>query len=356
MTRAVAPIPMEPTQNLHVAGTTPLLSPREIKMQVPMTVTSNRTVVEGRRAIQAVLRGEDKRFLVVVGPCSIHDVQAAVDYAGHLAQARLEFGDKLLIVMRVYFEKPRTTVGWKGLINDPDLDGSFAMERGLSMARQLLHDIASLGVPAGTEMLEPITPQYIADLVSWASIGARTIESQTHRQLASGLSMPVGYKNGTDGNLQIALDAMRAALSSHHFLGIDEDGRTCIVRSRGNPDGHLILRGGQSKPNYDPQTVGDTAQRMRDAGLTPNIVIDCSHANSGKQHDRQEIVWRSVIEQRAAGNKALIGGMIESNLHEGAQKLTADRSQLKYGVSITDACIGWEKTLDLLRHAHQTLK
>lgn len=347
--------PTEPraTHNLHVDRMQPLVSPRQLKNQLPLDSRSQETVVRGREAIQAILSGTDSRFLVLVGPCSIHDVGAAEDYATRLAALRDELSDRIHVVMRAYFEKPRTTVGWKGLVNDPHLDGSFDMEEGLRLARQLLRTITGLGLPVGTEMLDPITPQYLDDLVSWASIGARTIESQTHRQMASGLSMPVGYKNSTEGNLQPALDALAAAYQPHRFLGINEDGMTCIVVTKGNPWGHVILRGGRDAPNYSPQRVGEAVKQLEAAGLPARIVVDCSHSNSERRHERQSLVWSSVIEQRAAGNRALSGAMLESNLFEGRQELAP--TPLRYGVSITDACIGWDETEQLLRQAWERL-
>jgi 3-deoxy-7-phosphoheptulonate synthase len=288
-------------------------------------------------------------LLVIVGPCSIHDERAALEYATRLQGLCGELGERLYVIMRVYFEKPRTAVGWKGLINDPHLDGSFDIEGGIRKAREILLRITELGLPAATEMLDPIIPQYIADLVSWAAIGARTTESQTHRQMASGLSMPVGYKNGTDGSLQGALDAMSAARHAHSFLGIDDDGLTAIIDTRGNPWGHLILRGGRSGPNYDPAIIADAVAALRRAGLPAGLAVDCSHANSGRKFENQGKVWRSVLAQRAAGNRDLIGVMLESNLHEGSQALGDDPAQLRYGVSVTDECIGWEETESLLR-------
>ena len=346
---------LTPTHNLNVASFKSLVSPGRLKEELPIGPSSHEAVVAGREAVKAILEGRDRRFLALVGPCSIHDTQAAMDYASRLAALRGELGDRIVIVMRTYFEKPRTTVGWKGLINDPRLDGSFDMEHGLRLARGLLLDITALGLPAGTEMLDPITPQYIDDLVSWAAIGARTIESQTHRQMASGLSMPVGYKNGTDGQLRPALEAFQAALKPHSFLGIDVEGRTCIVGTRGNALGHVILRGGTDAPNYDSQMIAEAVRLMTGAGLPACLMVDCSHANSGKRHERQQVVWASVIEQRAAGNRALIGAMLESNLEEGRQDLGADPSTLRYGVSVTDACIGWEETVRLLRQAYEAL-
>jgi 3-deoxy-7-phosphoheptulonate synthase len=344
-----------PNYNLNVSSFRSLVTPRQLKHDLPITPASQATVASSRAALRDVLEGRDPRFIALVGPCSIHDVDAAREYAARLAALRLELDDRLLIVMRTYFEKPRTTIGWKGLINDPHLDGSFDMEEGLRLARQLLLDITALGLPAGTEMLDPITPQYIDDLVSWAAIGARTIESQTHRQMASGLSMPVGYKNTTEGNLQPALDAFRSAHEPHSFLGIDEDGRTSIVTTRGNTAGHLILRGGHERPNYDPQRVAEASARLEAAGLPPRLMVDCSHANSGKRHERQQVVWSSAVDQRASGNRALVGAMLESNLVEGRQELADDPSVLRHGVSITDACIGWEETERLLREAGERL-
>jgi 3-deoxy-7-phosphoheptulonate synthase len=312
-------------------------------------------VVAGRERVQRILHQDDPRLLVVVGPCSIHDVHGALEYARRLSRLQPELADRFCLVMRVYFEKPRTTIGWKGLINDPRLDGSYDIETGLRTARRLLLGIADLGLPAATEFLDPIVPQYIADLVSWAAIGARTTESQTHREMASGLSMPVGYKNGTDGILQIALDAMTSARAPHSFLGIDQDGATCIVRTAGNPDGHIVLRGGRERPNYDPQSIAATVAALEKAGLPPGIMVDCSHANSGRLPARQEEVWRSVIAQRAAGNRALVGMMVESYLHEGSQPFPRPAAELRPGVSITDACVSWETTERLLRQGHAAL-
>ena len=333
----------------------PLAPPRVHKELMPMTETANATVVEGRETVERILRGDDARLLVVLGPCSIHDTKAALEYAEKLAQLRDELCDCLFIVMRVYFEKPRTTVGWKGLVNDPHMDGSYDIETGLKRARQLLLQITEMGLPTATEFLDPIVPQYIADLVSWAAIGARTTESQTHREMASGLSMPVGYKNGTDGSLQIALDAMQSARAPHSFLGIDQEGVTAIIRTRGNPCGHVVLRGGRAGSNYDRQSIEDAVKALEKAGQSATLMVDCSHANSFKQHAKQEEVAQSVIAQRAEGNKALIGLMIESFLSEGNQDVPSDLSQLRYGVSVTDACVDWETTERMLRHAHEAL-
>ncbi len=345
----------QPTQDLNVARTEPLVSPRDAKRDLPMTVPANRTVVESRETIKSILSGTDPRMLVIVGPCSIHDEGLAIEYARRLAELHREVCDRLFLVMRVYFEKPRTTVGWKGLINDPHLNGTFDMDLGIRQARRILLALAETGVAAGTEMLEPISPQYIADLISWSAIGARTTESQTHRQMASGLSMPVGFKNGTDGNLQIVLDAMNSARHAHGFLGIDEDGRTATIRTRGNAWGHLILRGGTRGPNYDAANVAVALEALRKARLPDVVMVDVSHANSEKKCANQGRVWRNVIEQRQAGNPRIIGAMLESNLCAGNQKLGDDPAALKYGVSITDECIGWEETEELLREAARSL-
>jgi 3-deoxy-7-phosphoheptulonate synthase len=347
---------MQPTEDIHVRSTAPLISPGQLKRELPMSEAANDVVVAGRDTIRRILAGDDSRLLAVVGPCSIHDEQAALEYAEKLAALARQVEDRIQVVMRVYFEKPRTTIGWKGLINDPYLNDTFDIAAGLRLARKILLQINELGLPAATEMLDPITPQYVADLVSWASIGARTTESQTHRQMASGLSMPVGYKNATDGNLQIAIDAMLSARHPHSFLGIDPHGRTCIISTHGNPWGHLILRGGRSGPNYDADSLKTALERLSAADLPPKIMVDCSHANSDKDHRRQELVWNDVIEQRVAGNTSILGLMLESNLHEGSQKLSGDPRKLRYGVSITDACTGWEETAELLRRAHRELE
>ena len=358
-----------PVRDLRVAALRPLVTPAQLGQQFPLTPTAHDVVVGARDAIQDVLEGRDHRLLVVIGPCSIHDPEAAMDYAHRLANLKRELEDRLLIVMRVYFEKPRTTVGWKGLINDPHLDGSFDLDHGLRVARQLLLDINELGLPAGTEYLDPFTPQYIGDLIAWAAIGARTTESQTHRQMASGLSAPVGFKNATTGDLQVALDAMKAAQAPHAFLGMDEHGHACVVQTTGNPSGHVILRGGKDTTNYDSQTVGDAARRLQDAGLAPVVMIDCSHANSEKKHEQQTVVFESLIQQRLAHNAKpapsdtrpapiIVGTMIESNLvagNQSAPKSSDDRSKLTYGQSITDACVDWATTEAMLREAHAKL-
>lgn len=343
------------TENTHVRSTETLVSPGELKKQLPASESSLDCVVKSRQAIANILTGKDERLMVIVGPCSIHDEAAALDYAGRLAKLAEELDDALLIVMRVYFEKPRTTIGWKGLINDPHLDGTFDIAQGLWRARSLLQKITEMKLPTATEMLEPITPQYVADLVSWASIGARTTESQTHRQMASGLSMPVGYKNSTEGDTSIAIQAMQSALSPHSFLGINAEGQTCIVNTTGNKLAHLILRGGRSGPNFEADHVDKAAEALQAANLRPNIVVDCSHANSNKEYAKQIPVFQDVLAQRVGGDKRIIGMMLESNINAGNQKLVDDPSELKYGVSITDACIDWEQTESVLREAHAAM-
>lgn len=346
---------MESTEDLNMIDTLPLIPPAILRKELPITEAANRTVIEGREAIKRILRQEDHRLLAVVGPCSIHDTDAALEYAQRLNALRQELQDRLCIVMRVYFEKPRTTVGWKGFIFDPNLDGSDDMVAGLSRARQLLLDINEMGLPAATETLDPITPQYLADLISWAAIGARTTESQTHREMASGLSMPVGFKNSTEGVLQVAIDAMEAARHPHTFLGVDKEGRTAVIRTQGNPWGHVVLRGGKAGPNYSPENIDMACQQLRQAELEPVLMVDCSHANSNKKHEQQEEVWGTILQQRRAGNDALIGMMVESNLNEGSQKIPQDLSQLRYGVSVTDACVNWETTERMMRQAYAVL-
>ena len=343
------------TQDLHVKEIVRLLTPREMKAQLPTTDAANATVARSRERIIRILRQEDPRLLVVVGPCSIHDQKGALEYATRLNALREEFASRLEIVMRVYFEKPRTTIGWKGLINDPHLDGSQDIETGLKIARRLLLDITGLGLPTATEFLDPIVPQYTADLVTWAAIGARTTESQTHREMASGLSMPVGLKNSTDGSLQTAIDAMGATRHPHSFLGIDQDGVTSIVRTSGNPHVHIVLRGGRAKTNYDAESIRAAEEKLKAEKLPPVLMVDCSHANSSKQFAKQEDVWRSVIQQRVEGSRPLIGLMVESNLHEGNQPIPTNLKELRYGVSLTDSCIGWETTERMLRWGYETL-
>ncbi len=343
-----------PLENTRVRSLCPLDTPREIKRALPAGEKSARITAVGRAEARAILHGKDARFLAIVGPCSIHDPEAALDYARRLAQLRGELSETLCIFMRVYFEKPRTTVGWKGLINDPRMNGSCDLDAGLRLARRLLIEITSLGLPVATEFLDPIVPQYAADVVSWTAIGARTTESQTHREMASGLSMPVGFKNGTDGSIQTALDALLSARSSHSFLGIDQDGRTAVVVTSGNPDTHVVLRGGREGSNYDSRNTAETERRLRAAGLHAGFMVDCSHANSAKNPRRQALVWRTILAQRRRGRASLIGAMLESNLEEGSQPVNPDRRKLRYGVSVTDACIDWKTTERLLRAAAES--
>jgi 3-deoxy-7-phosphoheptulonate synthase len=332
-------------ENLRVESVNPLITPKELKKALPITDAASATVANTREAVRAIIGRQDSRLLVITGPCSIHDPAAALDYAKRLAALNETVKDRLLIVMRVYFEKPRTTVGWKGFINDPHLDESFDMEYGLRAARQLMLEISELGLPIATEFLDPIIPQYIGDLVSWAAIGARTIESQTHREMTSGLSMPVGLKNATDGSVQRAVDALLACRSPHSFLGIDQDGHSSIVKTRGNPDTHLVLRGGGGKTNYHADEVAAAASKLRAAGLPEIMMIDCSHANSGKDPARQADVWNELLKQRKQPDCPVIGAMLESFIEEGSQAI---RTNLKYGQSITDPCIDWNTTEKLL--------
>ena len=344
------------TQDLHVKEIVPLLSPRAMKALSPTPEKVNDFVAQSRDRVIRILNQEDPRLLVVIGPCSIHDEKSALEYATRLAKLQKEFADKMEIVMRVYFEKPRTTIGWKGLVNDPHLDGSQDIETGLKIARKLLLQINALGLPAATEFLDPIVPQYIADLITWAAIGARTTESQTHREMASGLSMPVGLKNATDGSLQVAIDAMGATRHPHSFLGLNEDGVTSIVRTNGNPNAHVVLRGGRAMTNYDAASIKAAEAKLVSEKLPPVLMVDCSHANSEKKFAKQEDVWRSVVAQRTGGTKSLIGLMVESHLNEGNQPIPKNISELRYGVSITDSCIGWEATERMLRWGYETLK
>ncbi|HEY9887035.1 MAG TPA: 3-deoxy-7-phosphoheptulonate synthase [Candidatus Obscuribacterales bacterium] len=340
---------MHKTQDLHVVETRPLASPALIHHELPITETAAALVTETRDRIRNILYNEDRRLLVIVGPCSVHDVNAALEYGAKLAALRQELAGSLEIVMRVYFEKPRTNIGWKGLINDPHLDGSYDINTGLRLARKLLLDLAHLGLPAATELLDPITPQYIADVIAWTAIGARTTESQTHREMASGLSMPIGFKNNTDGSLMAAMNAMVAASRPHHFLGINHHGLASIVTTTGNPDGHLVLRGGKHGPNYDSIHVQQAAAELAELGLNPRMMVDCSHANSKKDHNQQVEVLKNIAQQIQGGSRHLLGVMIESHLVAGKQGIPQDLSQLQYGQSITDACVNFETTADMLR-------
>jgi 3-deoxy-7-phosphoheptulonate synthase len=344
------------TNNLKVTGITPIIAPTDLRQVFPVSERDRTFVSTSREQIKNIIQRNDKRLMVIVGPCSIHDTRAALEYAERLAELSRRVEDQLLLIMRVYFEKPRTTVGWKGLINDPDMNGSHLISKGLGIARGLLSRMTTLEVPVANEMLDPITPEYVADLISWGAIGARTTESQTHREMSSGLSFPVGFKNGTDGNLQIAMDAMKAAQHPHSFLGINSEGRASIVQTSGNPDVHIVLRGGSKKVNYHPEDIAHTEECLRKNGLLPTIMVDCSHGNSNKDYQKQPEVLASVVQQLLAGNTSISGVMIESNLQPGNQKISADRSQMKYGVSITDACIDWATTEQILLNAHQQLQ
>lgn len=343
-------------ENINVRSQDVLITPKALKEEIPVSETARKTVTEGRTTIENILDGKDHRILVVVGPCSIHDVDAAKDYAKRLKTIAEEVSDTLYVVMRVYFEKPRTTTGWKGLINDPYLNDSFKITDGLHVGRQLLLDIAELGLPTATEALDPISPQYMQDLISWSAVGARTTESQTHREMASGLSSAVGFKNGTDGSLTVAINALQSVASPHRFLGINSEGSVSIITTAGNPYAHVVLRGGDGKPNYDSVSVSLAEQQLKDAGIPTNIMVDCSHANSNKDHDLQPLVMENVTNQILEGNKSIIGIMVESNLKPGNQKITPNLDDLEYGVSITDACIDWKTTERSLRDMSEKLK
>ena len=342
-------------KNLNVASISPLDPPSEYLAEIPISKDVEDLVFRSRQEIADIVAGNDDRLLVITGPCSIHDEVAGREYAERLAVLADEVRDSVLVVMRVYFEKPRTTVGWKGLINDPNLDGTCNMAEGLRRARQFLLSVCETGLPCATEFLDPFTPQYIADLVSWGAIGARTAESQTHRQLASGLSMPIGFKNGTGGSIQLAVDGMIAAGASHAFLGIDDAGGAAVVQTSGNEACHIVLRGGAEGPNYDAEHIAKAQNALTLSGKSPNLVVDCSHANCDKDHAKQPIAYRNVIQQRADGNRGIVGLMLESHLNAGNQSMNGDRSTLKYGVSITDPCVDWATTATLLREAAEVL-
>ena len=346
---------MQKTSDINVVETRPLPSPAALLAELPKTESQADFITQARAEIRDILRGKDRRFLLIVGPCSIHDRAAGREYASRLAQLAREVSDRMLIVMRVYFEKPRTTVGWKGLIMDPHLDGSHDIESGLRQARAFLREVLDIGLPTATELLDPITPQYISDLICWSAIGARTTESQTHRQMASGLSMPLGFKNGTDGSLQAAINAIKAARQAQTFLGVDLEGRASAVTTNGNPDCHIVLRGGSAGPNFSADHIRQTEALLAKSGLAASILVDCSHDNSAKHPERQPEVLRALIAQMNGGAQSLIGAMIESNLCAGSQPFPKPVSELRYGVSITDACIDWDTTEALIRETHQTL-
>ncbi|MFA5905913.1 MAG: 3-deoxy-7-phosphoheptulonate synthase [Desulfobacula sp.] len=341
---------MNQTYDINVKAFKPLISPAAIKKELPITDDIAKIVINARKDVEAILQKKDTRLLVIAGPCSIHDIDAALEYAEKLNALREEVKDKINLIMRVYFEKPRTTVGWKGLINDPFLDESHNVDEGLRQARSLLIDINHMGLPIATELLDPITPQYIDGLLTWVAIGARTTESQTHRELASGLSMPVGFKNSTDGSLDSAINAITAAATPQTFLGIDPAGQACVVHTKGNPFGHLVLRGGPS-PNYDPVSIGKAREKLRQKNLMDAVMIDCSHDNSGKKYTGQPFVFKSALDQRMDGNSSIVGLMLESNIFEGCQKCDGNLKNMKYGVSITDECISFDTTQNLIRCA-----
>ncbi len=347
---------MVQTNNLNVLDISPIIAPSDLKQVFPLSLTAAKFVSDSRTTIRSILRGEDKRLMAIVGPCSIHDPKAALEYAEKLALLAEELHDQLFIIMRVYFEKPRTIVGWKGLINDPDLDGTHQISKGLGIARQLFSAITSLNLPIASEMLDPITPEYMSDIISWGAIGARTTESQTHREMASGLSFPVGFKNGTDGGLKVATDAMAAACRPHSFLGINNDGKSSIVQTSGNPDVHIVLRGGNDAPNYFPQDIAATTDLLKKNKLPAAIMVDCSHANSYKDHNRQVEVLENIITQLKESPGSITGVMIESNLEAGNQSIPENLKDLQYGVSVTDKCVDWQTTEKMLRNAAEKLK
>jgi 3-deoxy-7-phosphoheptulonate synthase len=342
-------------ENTNVTSFAQMPTPAELHARLPLTDAAFETVMTGREALRNILDRKDPRLFVVVGPCSIHDPQAGLDYARRLKKLQDDVADTMLLVMRVYFEKPRTTTGWKGYINDPDMDDSFRVDVGMEKARQFLIDVCELGLPTATEALDPISPQYLGDLIAWTAIGARTTESQTHREMSSGLSTPVGFKNGTDGDISIAVNAVLSSAHPHSFLGISDRGTVSIVRTTGNAYGHVVLRGGGDRPNYDSVSVAIAEQTLTKAGLPPNLVVDCSHANSYKKPELQPLVMSDVIQQIRHGNSSIVGVMIESNIASGNQPIPADLSQLKYGCSVTDGCIDWQDTEKMLRSAHEEL-
>ena len=344
---------MKLTENLNVVDVLPLISPETLKEHLPLSETASENVTNARKEIQQILVGKDKRLLVIVGPCSIHDPEAAIDYAERLKKLADQVSETLLIVMRVYFEKPRTTVGWKGLINDPELNGSHKINKGIELARKILLETNNMGLPCATEILDPITPQYLADLISWSAIGARTTESQTHREMASGLSMPVGFKNGTNGDLNVALNAMQSAQQPHHFLGVSQKGESSVIQTSGNDHVHLVLRGGSNGPNFDSVSIHIASNELALVSLPKGIMIDCNHANSGKDPERQELVLNNLMLQIKDGDESIIGTMIESNINGGNQPISKD---MEYGVSVTDACLDWDNTKRILLNAHDSLK
>jgi len=343
-------------ENTRVRSQEILTTPKQLKADIPASEKAKNTVLAGRQSIRDIIGRKDHRLFIIIGPCSIHDPNAAIDYGRRLKALADEVSDSLVLVMRVYFEKPRTTVGWKGLINDPYLNDTFKIENGLHIARKLLLDLSELGLPLATEALDPISPQYLQDLISWSAIGARTTESQTHREMSSGLSCAVGFKNGTDGGLSVAINALLSVSNPHSFLGIDQQGQVSIINTTGNPHGHVVLRGGDGKPNYDSVSVTLSEQALKKAGLPCNLMIDCSHANSNKNPDLQPLVMQSVTNQILEGNQSIIGLMVESNINHGNQKIPANLDDLNYGVSVTDACIDWKTTETAVREMREKLK
>ncbi len=347
---------MQQTENLNIAAFDPMPTPEEVHARAPLSDAAEKSVVAGRRTLEAILDRRDPRLFVVVGPCSIHDPVAGIDYAKRLKRLADEVADVMVLVMRVYFEKPRTATGWKGYINDPRMDDSFHIEEGIQKARDFLLAVNELGLPAATEALDPISPQYLGDLIAWTAIGARTSESQTHREMSSGLSTPVGFKNGTDGSLDAAVNAIISASKPHSFLGINMQGRSSVVRTAGNRYGHLVLRGGGDRPNYDTVSVALAESALAKAKLPANVVVDCSHANSYKKPELQPLVMQDVVNQIRLGNRSIVGLMIESFIEAGNQPIPADLAQLKYGCSVTDACVDWGTTETMIRDAHQALR
>jgi len=347
---------MQQTENLNIEAFAPMPTPEEVHARLPLTEKAAQAVVEGRRTLERILDRQDPRLFIVVGPCSIHDAAAGLDYAKRLKALADEVADTLVLVMRVYFEKPRTSTGWKGYINDPRMDDSFHIEEGMMKAREFLLAVNEIGLPAATEALDPIAPQYLGDLIAWTAIGARTSESQTHREMSSGLSTPVGFKNGTDGSVDTAVNAILSAASPHSFLGVNNQGRSAVVRTRGNRYGHVVLRGGGGRPNYDTVSISMTEQALTKAKLAQNIVVDCSHANSYKKPELQPLVMQDCVNQIRLGNRSIVGLMIESFIEAGNQSIPADLMQLKYGCSVTDACIDWATTEKAIRDARETLR
>lgn len=347
---------MQNTENLNIESLTAMPSPAEVQAALPLTEAAARTVVEGRRTLEAILDRKDPRVFMVVGPCSIHDPTAGIDYANRLKRLADRVKDTIYIVMRVYFEKPRTSTGWKGYINDPYMDDSFRIEEGIQKGRDFLLRVNELGLPAATEALDPISPQYLGDLIAWTAIGARTSESQTHREMSSGLSTPVGFKNATDGDMSVAINAIISSSNPHSFLGVNADGMTSIVRTRGNRYGHVVLRGGGDRPNYDTVSITLAENAIAKAKLPKNLVVDCSHANSYKKPELQPLVLRDCVNQIRSGNQSIVGFMVESNIEAGNQSIPADLSQLKYGCSVTDACIAWDTTEQAILEMHEALK